>query len=107
MSDQIVSLVILEPFPGKEEEFVAHQREFYGLLAEKGYSQDVFYRDAKGSGRYVHIRIWKSEESRSEAQQDPDVHRYWLRLPELCTITTIYEDLERIFSTYEFHQANS
>jgi quinol monooxygenase YgiN len=107
MSDQIVSLAILEPFPGKEDEFVAHQREFYQLLAEKGYSQDVFYRDAKDSGRYVHIRIWASETSRSEAQQDPDVHRFWLRLPELCTITTIYEDLERVFSSYEFHKPPS
>lgn len=104
MSEQIISMTILEPFPGKEEEFVTHQRSFYSLLNEKGYSQDILYRDGKSSGRYVHLRIWNSEASRHEAQNDPDVHRYWMHLPELCTITTIYEQLERVFTSYEGHK---
>ena len=34
------------------------------------------------------------------AQQiDPDVHRYWHRLPDLCTIPTVYEDLETLFES--------
>ena len=33
--------------------------------------------------------------------QDPDVHHYWITLPEFGTITTIYEELEPIFSTQE------
>jgi hypothetical protein len=33
--------------------------------------------------------------------QDPDVHRYWIGLAELGTITTVYEELEPIFSTQE------
>ncbi len=106
MSDQIISLAILEPFPGKEDEFISHQREFYALLKEKGYSQDLFYRDAKGTGQYVHMRIWRSEQARSDAQHDPDVHRYWMRLPELCKITTIYEELERLYTSYEGHIAS-
>ncbi len=101
--DPIISLTILEPFPGKEEEFVAHQRDFYALLASKGYSQDLFYRDVKGTGQYVHIRVWKSEDARREAQHDPDVHRYWMRLPELCKITTIFEELERLYTSYGAH----
>ena len=36
---------------------------------------------------------------RAEAQHDPEVHRYWLRLPELCTIPTVYESLETVFET--------
>jgi hypothetical protein len=36
---------------------------------------------------------------RSEAQSDPEVHRYWLKLPELCTITVVYESLEKVFET--------
>lgn len=107
MSQQIISLTILEPFPGKEDEFVAHQREFYSLLAQKGYSQDLFYRDAKNSGQYVHIRVWTSEESRYEAQHDPEVHRYWMRLPELCRITTVFEELDRLFTSYDAHKNKS
>lgn len=103
---QIISLTILEPFPGKEDEFIAHQREFYSLLATKGYSQDLFYRDARGTGQFVHIRVWKSEEARTEAQHDPDVHRYWMRLPELCRISTVFEELERLFTSYEAHQSS-
>ena len=45
------------------------------------------------------MRYWKSEETRSEAQHDPEVHRYWQRLPELCTIPTVYENLETVFET--------
>ena len=32
---------------------------------------------------------------------DPDVHHYWMKLPELATMTTIYEELDPIFSTQE------
>ena len=41
------------------------------------------------------------DEARAAAVQDPDVHRYWMKLPELGTITTIYEELEPVFSTQE------
>jgi hypothetical protein len=49
----------------------------------------------------VHLRIWFSEKARLAAIHDPDVHRYWKKLPELATITTTYEELELIFSTRE------
>jgi len=46
-----------------------------------------------------HLRRWKSVAHRSEAQIDPDVHRYWQRLPDLCIIPTVYEDLETLFES--------
>jgi len=36
---------------------------------------------------------------RAEAQADPEVHRYWLKLPELCTIPKVYESLEKAFES--------
>lgn len=100
-SNEILSLAILEPLAGKEEECVTLLREFYTLLDQKKYSRDLLYRDSKTADKFIHLRVWRSEEARSEAQQDPDVHHFWLRLPEVCNITTICETLEPLFSTYD------
>lgn len=100
-SEEILSLAILEPVAGKDEECLAFLREFYSLLHSKGYSQDILYRDRKNPGQLVHLRIWRSEELRTEAQHDPDVHRFWLGLSEFCAITSIRETLDEIYSTYE------
>lgn len=91
---EILALAILEPFPGKEDELVELLRELYAMLFRKGYSRDTLYRDTKRPGALVHLRHWTSKETRDEAQQDPEVHKYWLRLPELCKLTTIHEELE-------------
>ena len=99
MADEIVSLAILEALPGKEEELVAMLREFYTLMHAKGYSRDSLHRDTTRPDRFIHLRHWKSSETRAEAQVDPEVHRYWLRLPELCTIPEVYEELETVFET--------
>lgn len=96
MDDKILSLAILEPFPGKEDELIETLRELYALLFQKGYSRDTLYRDAKRPGTLIHLRHWTSKEIRDEAQQDPEVHKYWLRLPELCKLTTIHEELETV-----------
>lgn len=108
MSQQILALAILEPHVGKEEECQALLRQLYDLLKEKGYSRDILFRDGKqdhpGRERFVHVRIWTSHESRDEAVQDPDVHKFWMRLPELCNITQIYETLEELYSSYEVPQ---
>ncbi len=101
MSDSIRSMAILKAHPGKEQELVAFLREFYIMMHTKQYSRDMLYRDLKQPGVLVHIRIWSSNESRETAVHDPDVHRYWMKLPELATMTTIYEELEPIFSTRE------
>jgi hypothetical protein len=99
LDEEIVSLAIIEALPGKAEELVSMLRELYTLMHSKGYSRDTLRRDASRPDRFLHTRYWKSEETRAEAQHDPEVHRYWLRLPELCDIPTIYESLETVFET--------
>lgn len=105
MDNEILALAILEPHVGRENDCLALLREFYDVLKSKGYSQDLLFRDVKSESgareRYVHLRIWTSRETRDEAMQDPDVHRYWQKLPEVCTITTVYENLERLYTSYE------
>jgi hypothetical protein len=99
VGEEIVSLAILEALPGKDEELVSVLRELYTLMHSKGYSRDTLRRDASRSDRFFHMRYWKSEQTRVEAQHDPDVHRYWLQLPELCNIPLVYESLEMVFET--------
>jgi quinol monooxygenase YgiN len=96
MDNEILALAILEPLPGKEEELIEVLRELYALMFQKGYSNDILYRDSKRRGQLVHLRYWTSQETRDEAQQDPEVHKHWLRLPELCKITTVHEELETV-----------
>ena len=99
MADEIVTLAVLKALPGKEEELIAMLRELYTMMHEKGYSRDTLRRDRERPDRFFHVRYWKSEDARAEAQTDPEVHRYWLRLPELCTIPIVYENLETLFET--------
>ena len=99
MADEILSMAILEALPGKEEELLNMLRELYTLMNAKGYCRDALHRDSAQPGRFLHLRHWKSSEMRAEAQVDPDVHRYWLKLPELCTIPTVYESLEKVFES--------
>ena len=42
---------------------------------------------------------WVSPEKRADAQADPEVHRYWLMLPELCVVTVVHETLESLFES--------
>lgn len=101
MRERIRSMAILKPHEGRAPELLAFLREFYTMMYTKQYSRDMLFQDAKQPGVFVHIRIWLSDEARAAAVQDPDVHRYWMKLPELGTITTIYEELEPVFSTQE------
>ncbi len=99
MVEEIVSLAILEALPGKEEELVSMLRDLYTLMHDKGYSRDSLRRDTSRPDRFLHTRHWTSDEMRSEAQHDPEVHRYWQQLPELCIIPVVYENLETVFET--------
>jgi quinol monooxygenase YgiN len=99
LTDEIVSLALLEALPGKDEELLVMLREFYTMMNVKGYSRDSLHRDASRPERFFHLRYWKSEDARSQAQADPEVHRYWQKLPELCTIPMVYESLEKVFET--------
>jgi hypothetical protein len=99
MSQSIRSMAILKPHEGKEPELLEFLREFYLMMQAKQYSRDMLFQDPKQPGVLVHLRIWLSEEARKTAVDDPDVHRYWMNLPELGTITNIYEELRPVFST--------
>ena len=99
MSEQIFSLAVLEARPGKEDELRTMLQELYTLMHAKGYCRDELYRDSTRPDRLVHLRRWTSAETRSEAQSDPEVHRYWQRLPELCSIPALHESMELLFET--------
>jgi quinol monooxygenase YgiN len=99
LGEEIVSLAIIEALPGKREELISMLRELYTLMHSKGYSRDTLRRDASQPDRFFHTRYWKSEDTRAEALHDPQVHHYWLRLPALCNIPTVYESLETVFET--------
>jgi hypothetical protein len=99
MNQAIRSMAILTPHPGKEQELIAFLRQFYTMMHDKKYSRDMLFHDQKKTDVLIHVRLWRSPEAREAAVHDPDVHRYWMKLPELGTVTTIYEDMEAIFST--------
>jgi len=99
MANEILSMAILEALPGKEQELVFTLSELYTLMHAKGYCRDSLHRDSAQPNRLLHLRRWSSPEMRDEAQVDPEVHRYWLKLPELCTIPTVYENLEKVFES--------
>ena len=99
MKEPIRSMSILKPHPGMEQELIAFLTEFYGMMYAKEYSRDMLFKDLKQPETYVHVRIWFSPTARDAAMHDPDVHRYWMRLPEIGTVTEIWEELEPIFST--------
>jgi quinol monooxygenase YgiN len=99
MAEEILSMAILEALPGKQEELLAKLRELYTMMHAKRYCRDSLYHDTSNPDRFLHLRHWTSPEMRSEAQVDPDVHRYWQLLPELCTVQTVYESLETVFKS--------
>ncbi len=99
MGEEFASLAVIEALPGKDDELLTTMRELATLMQSKGYSHDALLRDAARPNRFLLLRHWSSSQMRSEAQSDPEVHRYWLKLPELCSITVVYESLEKVFET--------
>lgn len=94
-------MAILKPHEGKDQEMVAFLREFYSMMYAKQYSRDTLFRDIRRPGVFVHFRVWLSDEAREAAIQDPDVHRYWMTLPEYGTVSETHEELQPVFSTQE------
>ena len=101
MSTEILAIAVLEAHEGKEEECEQLLREFYQVLRRKGYSRDVLYRDTYHPRVFVNLRHWASEEMRTEAHEDPDVHNYWRRLGNLCQMKHISRGLEELTRTFE------
>ena len=94
MSQEILSVAIYEPLPGKEEASMATMRDLFAALSAGSYSRDTLFRD--GKSQYVLLRYWKSEESRRAAQEDPEVQRCWARLGNEIRIVKVYETLEEL-----------
>ena|SRR5215471_16052293 len=96
MSEEVLSVAVFDPEPGKEEECVATLRELSAVLAAKHFSRDLLYRENKETKRYVLVRYWSSEKARKEALEDPAALRCWARLAHLMTIVKVYETLEEV-----------
>lgn len=92
---EILSIAVMEPYDGREEEFVELLREFYAVLLEKKYSRDQLLKN-RNTPHYVNIRYWASEEARRIAHEDPDVHKFWARLGLLCQMRAVYETLQDV-----------
>lgn len=94
MPQEILSVAIYQPLPEMEAASLATIRELIAILAAKGYSRDLLYRDM--DAHYVLLRYWKSEESRRSAQEDPEVQRCWARLGNEIQIVRVYETLAEV-----------
>jgi heme-degrading monooxygenase HmoA len=94
MSQEILSVAIFDPLPGKETAALATMRDLRAALSNGGYSRDRLYRD--GDKQYVVVRYWKSEEARRAALEDPEVLRCLSRLSQEIEIVRIHERLDEV-----------
>lgn len=94
--EQVLSVAIFHIVEGRETECLRVLGELHDLLKRKNYSRDLLLRDAKRPQRIVNVRFWMSEQTRIEAAEDPEVHRCWLRLPELLEMELVLERLDAI-----------
>jgi hypothetical protein len=92
MPQEVLSVAVWEPVPGMETASLETVRELISILAARGYSRDLLYRDPES--HYVLLRYWKSEEARRAAQEDPDAQRCWAKLGNEIQILKVYEKLE-------------
>jgi len=91
MEQEILAIAIVRPNDGMEQQTLQVLGELYEVMKRKGYSRDLLYQDTTEPGRYFNLRYWSSESSRREAQEDPDVHKCWSKLGNLCVVEKVYE----------------
>ena len=96
MSQEIFAIAVVRPEAGHEEEVMRVLRDLYAVMTQKNYSRNVLYRDAKDPSRLVNLRHWTSEDARTRAQEDPDVHRYWSRLGQVAKVEQVVERLDEV-----------
>ena len=96
MSQEVLSVAVFDPEPGKEQECIATLRELSSVLATHRYSRDLLYRESKGATRFVLVRYWTSEAARKQALEDAAALRCWARLSQMMTIVKVYETLEEV-----------
>jgi hypothetical protein len=94
MSQEILSVAIYQPLPGKEDASLVTIRDLFAALSAGGYSRDRLYRD--GKSEYIEVRYWKSEQARRDALEDPEVLRCYARLSHEIEIVKVYERLEEV-----------
>jgi hypothetical protein len=92
---EILSIAIFEPLPESQEAALATMGELIAALMKGGYSRDLLYQDAK-SGHYILLRYWRSEESRREALEDPNVLRCWAKLGQQIRTLNVMETLNQV-----------
>lgn len=96
MNSKLISIAIMEPYPGMEEEFLETLRHLYTLMRSKGYSHDELLRNRKNPQHFFNIRHWTSEQARQDAHEDPEVHRFWAKLGHQCFMRAVYESLDAV-----------
>jgi heme-degrading monooxygenase HmoA len=94
MAQEILSVAIWEPVPGHESAALDTFRELTAIVTRKGYARDQLYWDR--DDHYVFLRYWKSEDTRRQAQEDPEMLRCWARLGNEIQIVKVYETLSEI-----------
>jgi hypothetical protein len=94
MPNSLVSVAVLEPYEGQEEQVLAVIQDLYALMEAKAYSRNVLLRSRNEPVYYINIRYWASEQARLEAHEDPEVHRCWARLGQLCNIPRAHEMMD-------------
>lgn len=93
---EIMAMAIFVAKEGKQDELLAVVRKFYSMLKSKEYSRDLLYRDGKNPRRFIHLRYWKSEETRADAHEDPEVHRFWQQMGLLCDMESVTERMDEL-----------
>ena len=97
MPDPLVSIAVLEPTTdSREEELLAVLGKLYELMEAKGYSKNVLLRSRVDPIYFINIRYWSSEQARHDAHDDPEIHRCWERLGQLCRIPRVHELMDVI-----------
>jgi len=92
----VLSIAVMEPFHGYEEEFMTVLHDLYSLMESKGYSRDILLRNPAEPTYFINVRYWKTPEMRQEAHEDPDVHRCWARLGHQCKMVRVHQTLDEI-----------
>ena len=96
MSQEIFAIAVIQPEEGHEQEVMDILRDLYGVMTRKNYSRNTVYRDRKDPSRLINFRYWTSDEARSRAQEDPDVHRCWARLGQVAKVEFVMEELDEV-----------
>lgn len=99
MSDEIFAIAVVKPEEGHEQEVLEILSDLYAVMRRKNYSRNTLYRDRKEPSRLVNFRYWTSDDARTRAQEDPEVHRCWARLGQVAKVETVMEHLDEIQPT--------